>query len=127
MPLLSTAKCALMSPTLSCFFIASWTPAMANSATLASTMPGGRSSGSAWYTVNFASSVAFATETILRTGNLLYRGSSVLRSCSGPLPRSTSSAYGAASAAPNLRMRKVVDMFAAKRPAPIATASSASR
>ena len=40
---------------------------------------------------------------------------------------SSSKPYAAASAAPNLRMRKVVDMLAAKRPAPMATASSASR
>mmetsp|Transcript_4111 Transcript_4111/g.14403 ORF Transcript_4111/g.14403 Transcript_4111/m.14403 type:complete len:220 (+) Transcript_4111:937-1596(+) len=127
-PLLSTAKCAFILPTVSYFFTASGTPVIVKSATLSAVIPGGNGPALVlWCTVNVTSSVAFGTDKMRRTGNRLYSGSNGL--CSGLVGswRSTCIAYGAASAAPNFLIRNVVDMFAANSPAPMATASSASR
>mmetsp|Transcript_4383 Transcript_4383/g.16739 ORF Transcript_4383/g.16739 Transcript_4383/m.16739 type:complete len:225 (+) Transcript_4383:2405-3079(+) len=82
------------------------------------------------FTVNLASSVRLSSCTRWRSGEFANAGTSVAASPDVKSSLGVTSYVipcGIASAAPNFRMRNVVDMLAAKRPAPMATASSASR
>ena len=129
----SNSKYTFILPTVSlCFVIASFTPVTCTVMTSSVSVPGGRGVpfDVSSLTVNVASSVRLRSCTRRLSGDAANAGTSTSASSdvkSSPGDTEYDIPCGIASAAPNLRMRNVVDMFAAKRPAPMATASSASR